>query len=175
MFSVSGEANFTIERTGMTLGGFIQPGIARTLIEQPASVEKGLCQRFLWVVPEPCFDAFDQLQHVSKDFISTMGECSILFYNSPTVNDKQIIIAHLLSCLWVNGKHVRTWMLPRRPADNSEVQPSEGPSASQEDHEVQVMGCGHFQHKFDQIQTSLKQIGVMDELLSGIIIISRHV
>ena len=51
----------TMERTGIILGGFIQAGISRTIVEQPVNVEKGLCQRFLWLVPQPCFDQFDQL------------------------------------------------------------------------------------------------------------------
>ena len=77
-FSVSGEANFSLQRTGMTLGGFIQPGISRAIVEQPANVEKGLCQRFLWLVPQPCFDQFDQLQRVDEGFISSIGK-DILF------------------------------------------------------------------------------------------------
>ena len=71
--SVSGDANFSMERTGMTLGGFIQPSVARTLIEQQANVEKGLCQRFLWLVPEPTLVNFDQLQEVNAGFISKIG------------------------------------------------------------------------------------------------------
>ena len=58
----------------MTLGGFVQPGISRTIVEQPANVEKGLCQRFLWLIPQPCFDPFDQLQHVNEGFISSIGK-----------------------------------------------------------------------------------------------------
>ena len=58
----------------MTLGGFIQPGISRTIVEQPANVEKGLCQRFLWLISQPCFDPFDQLQHVNEEFISSIGK-----------------------------------------------------------------------------------------------------
>lgn len=52
-FSVSGDANFSMKHTGLTIGGFTQPFVARNLIDVQANVEKGLCQRFLWLVPEP--------------------------------------------------------------------------------------------------------------------------
>ena len=76
MFSstVSGDANFSTQRTGMTLGGFIQPSVARALIEQQANVEKGMCQRFLWVVPKPAIVNFYQLQKVDTCFVSTIGK-----------------------------------------------------------------------------------------------------
>ena len=40
--TVTGEANVVTESTGLTVGRFIQPAVARTLIEQPNSAEKGL-------------------------------------------------------------------------------------------------------------------------------------
>ena len=42
---VSGDANFARERTGLTLGGFMQLSIARSFIENPANIEKRLCLR----------------------------------------------------------------------------------------------------------------------------------
>ena len=74
---MSGDANFSIQRTGMTLGGFIQPSVARALIEQQSNVEKGLCQRFLWIVPKPTIVTFDQLQQVDTGFIAAIGEFQI--------------------------------------------------------------------------------------------------
>ena len=71
---MSGDANFSIQRTGMTLGGFIQPIVVRALIEQQSNVEKGLCQRFLWIVPKPTIVTFDQLQQVDTGFMSAIGE-----------------------------------------------------------------------------------------------------
>ena len=41
--AVSGEANFAMHHTGLTVGGFIQPSIARNLIEILSNDEKGLC------------------------------------------------------------------------------------------------------------------------------------
>ena len=80
--SVSGDANFSMNRTGITLGGFIQPSVARSLIELQPNVEKGLCQRFLWLVPQPTLEKFDQLQKVDVDFISGIGMYSFLSYDT---------------------------------------------------------------------------------------------
>ena len=77
LFSVSGDANFNITRTGITLGGFIQPSVARSLIELQPNVEKGLCQRFLWLVSQPTLKKFDQLQKVDDDFVSRIGKALI--------------------------------------------------------------------------------------------------
>ena len=73
LITVSGDANFVMRHTAMTLGGFIQPSVARSLIELPANVEKGLCQCFLWLVPEPTFVTFDQLQQIDDSFITSIG------------------------------------------------------------------------------------------------------
>lgn len=70
---MSGEANFEMKKTGLTLGGFIQPSIARNLLEQPANVEKGLCQRFLWFAPKPTPIPFDELEKVNRDFSASIG------------------------------------------------------------------------------------------------------
>lgn len=56
---VSGDANFTIPRAGLTLGGFLQPSMARAFIEQQSNVETGLCQHFLWIVPNPKVVSFE--------------------------------------------------------------------------------------------------------------------
>ena len=37
---VSGDANFHMERTALTVGSFTQPSVAKALIELPVSVEK---------------------------------------------------------------------------------------------------------------------------------------
>lgn len=73
MFVVSGEANFSMSHTGLTVGGFMQPSVARNLIEVQANIEKGLCQRFLWLVPEPNTVAFADLQQVNSEFSTSMG------------------------------------------------------------------------------------------------------
>ena len=40
-----------------------------SLIEAQANVEKGLCHRFLWLVPQPTIVKFDQLQQVDALFM----------------------------------------------------------------------------------------------------------
>ena len=75
---VSGEANFSMQRTGMTLGGFIQPSVARSLIELQSNVEKGVCQRFLWLIPKPTVVKFDQLQEIDASFVATIGKWKLL-------------------------------------------------------------------------------------------------
>ena len=65
--------------TGLTLGGFIQPSIPRNLIEIPSNVEKGFCQRFLWLVPKPPVVSFDRLQRVDKDFATSIGKVYVFY------------------------------------------------------------------------------------------------
>lgn len=60
--------------TGLTVGGFMQPSVARNLIEVQANIEKGLCQRFLWLVPEPNVVPFSDLQQVDREFSAAMGK-----------------------------------------------------------------------------------------------------
>ena len=70
---MSGDANFCMPHTGVTIGGFIQPNVARSLIELQANVEKGLCQRFLWLCPKASFVKFDQLQQIDDIFSTAVG------------------------------------------------------------------------------------------------------
>ena len=63
-----------MNHTGMTIGGFIQPSVARALIEQQSNVEKGLCQRFLWLVPKPSLVKFEQLQQANPHFVTSLGK-----------------------------------------------------------------------------------------------------
>lgn len=71
---MSGESNFSMDHTGLTIGGFTQPSVARNLIEHPPNVEKGLCQRFLWLVPKPKPTFFDELETVEQTFSVSIGE-----------------------------------------------------------------------------------------------------
>ena len=63
-----------MHRTGFTVGGFTQPSVARGLIQNASNIEKGLCQRFMWVVPSPTPVPFDDLQPVDGDFTASIGE-----------------------------------------------------------------------------------------------------
>ena len=72
---VSGDANFDMQRTALTVGGFTQPSVGRALIEFPASIEKGLTQRFLWIFPKPSFSPFNSLELIEENFSQYLGKC----------------------------------------------------------------------------------------------------
>ena len=72
--AVSGDANFSMDHTGLTVGGFTQPSVASTFIEVQGNSEKGLCQRFLWIFPQPYFAKFNELQLVDQNFSTSMGK-----------------------------------------------------------------------------------------------------
>ena len=67
-----------MEHTGLTVGSFTQPVVAQTLIEIQANVEKGFCQRFLWVVPKPVAIPLDELQQVDREFSTAIGKKAAL-------------------------------------------------------------------------------------------------
>ena len=71
---MSGEANFSMEHTGLTVGGFTQPNVAKGLIEAPTNIEKGVCQRFLWVFPKPTPTKFENLTPVDQTFSDNIGK-----------------------------------------------------------------------------------------------------
>ena len=71
---MSGDANFLMKVTGLTLGGFIQPSIARSLLEQPANVDKGVCQRFMWFSPQQVSVPFEKLEKVNEEFSTSVGK-----------------------------------------------------------------------------------------------------
>lgn len=73
--AVTGDANFVMESTSLTIGGFTQPAVARSLIELPSNIEKGLCTRFLWIFPEPCYAKFASLEPVNGQFTVALGKC----------------------------------------------------------------------------------------------------
>ena len=72
-FLVSGDANFSIKRTSLTVGGFNQPYVARSLIELPGNAEKGLSQRFLWMFPKPVYAHFDTMEPSDDTFLEKIG------------------------------------------------------------------------------------------------------
>jgi len=95
--TVTGHANFQMERTALTVGGFTQPGVARNIIEQHTGAERGFSQRFLWIFPRPTFAKFASLQQVSDEVTES--------------------IVKLLADLWLTGggdkPAVRVWTLPQ--------------------------------------------------------------
>lgn len=71
--AVSGDANFSMNMTALTIGGFTQPAVARNLIELQSSVEKGLSSRFLWFFPKPNYAHFESLEKVDESFTKLLG------------------------------------------------------------------------------------------------------
>ena len=69
---VTGNANFQMERTALTVGGFTQPGVARSIIEQHTGAERGFSQRFLWIFPKPTFAKFASLKPVPEEVTESM-------------------------------------------------------------------------------------------------------
>ena len=63
-----------MDTTNLTLGGFTQPGVARSLIELPSNAEKGLSQRFLWIFPQPKYADFETLEPVDCIFCDKLGK-----------------------------------------------------------------------------------------------------
>ena len=74
LLSVTGEANFTMDATYLTVGGFCQPTVARALIEQSGSAEIGLSQRFMWLFPQPAYSRFHTLESVNEEFTESLGK-----------------------------------------------------------------------------------------------------
>ena len=90
-FVVSEEANFMMNSTNLTVGGFTQPAIARNIIEIPSNSEKGLSHHFIWVFPKPLYQEFSELGKTNQTFIQRLGKKFVymIHYNG------QIIIAIL--------------------------------------------------------------------------------
>ena len=70
---VTGDANFQMDKTALTVGGFTQPTVAKSLWDQQASIEKGLPQRFLWLIPQPSFSSFESLEPIDETFYDSVG------------------------------------------------------------------------------------------------------
>ena len=109
--TVSGDANFTMERTGFTVGGFTQPGVAKGLIENPSNIEKGLCQRFLWLVPRPSPVPFAQLQPVQKEFCASLGECLCDCERTNTAVSKGLRTCSLIIAKKPTNHSLTTWTI----------------------------------------------------------------
>ena len=71
---VSGDANFEMKYTGLTVRGFTQSAVVRTLMELPTNAEKGFSQRFLWYIPKPNTVRFDDLQSADRNFSASFGK-----------------------------------------------------------------------------------------------------
>ncbi len=90
-----------MHQTALTVGGFTQPVVAKSLIELPSSAEKGFAQRFLWILPQPKFSTFESLQLVDDNFTRYLGNNHIEL-QSPV----QAFLHSSLSCIFCCGYQV---------------------------------------------------------------------
>lgn len=95
---VSGDANFVMSSTRLTIGGFTEAGVARSLIEMPSNSEKGLSHRFLWLFPKPLFGSFAALDKAFTDEI-----CKLLQINLACIHKK---VLHACVCPILVGRDV---------------------------------------------------------------------
>ena len=72
-----------MKTTSLTVGGFNQPSVARSLIELPGNAEKGLSQRFLWLFPRPVYGNFDSLETIDSVFTGKIGMFTFFHIHQP--------------------------------------------------------------------------------------------
>ena len=72
---VSGDANFNMDYTGLSIGGFTQVNVARGFIESTENVEKGFIQRFHWLIPKSYRKKFKHLKKIDTSFSDSVGRC----------------------------------------------------------------------------------------------------
>lgn len=184
LFLVRGDANFIMSLTMLTVGGFTQPSVARSLIEQPSNSEKGLSSRFLWFFPNVLYGTFDDLGQVNPEFINKLSmslrqyklSCLFVYGNLSAY----ALIACLLcarksmymnvgACVW-SIKHIRICIVNlnigtlfvnqwRKPAgQDKEVE-----------HKIFKLPKSStvFKDYYDDVQGSLKSLAGMDDFLTG--------
>ncbi len=69
--AVTRDANFAMDSTWLTVGGFSQPPLAHGLLEQSGSTKIRLSQRFLWMFP---WSRFNTLEGVDKHFTDGLSK-----------------------------------------------------------------------------------------------------
>lgn len=72
--------------TNLTVGGFTQPGVARSLIDIPSNAEKGFSHRFLWLFPKPLFEKFDTLGEIDDVFFQKLSKPLVLITTQLIIN-----------------------------------------------------------------------------------------
>ena len=70
---VTGQANVSVERTSLVVGGFTQPTVARGIIEGQAGAQRGFSQRFLWIFPKPVFGHLETITGDDQEESKIMG------------------------------------------------------------------------------------------------------
>jgi hypothetical protein len=74
-FSVTGNANFNMSQTSLTLLGFTQPQSALPIIHNPQNNAKGFTSRILWYFPKPIYSRLKDLELTTEEMqIAKEGE-----------------------------------------------------------------------------------------------------
>ena len=73
LFVVSGDADFAMSSTMITIGGFTQPGVARSIIEAPTNMDRGFSHHFLWFFPPTQYASFASLTEINQIFVDKLG------------------------------------------------------------------------------------------------------
>lgn len=141
--SVSGDANFSMKRTALTVGGFTQPQSAKALIELPSSLEKGLTQRILWMFPQPCFSDIEKFEIVDVKFQDYIGK--IYISHSYQRYTTAFLLVEQLSSIYKDDEEVTMLDIP--------------------------LDCEIYFKKHNSLQQHLCHLSVLDELLSGVCMI----
>ena len=78
--SVTGNANFHMTQTSLTLLGFTQPTSALPIISNAQNNSKGFTSRILWYFPEPIYSRLKDLKltpeerHIADSAENVLGE-----------------------------------------------------------------------------------------------------
>ena len=87
-----------MDNTCLTVGGFSQPSVARTLIEQNTSAEVGLTQRFLWNFPKPTYSRFNTLEEVDEHFTDNIGKGLYIVLSMIRLNNNHFLNSLCILC-----------------------------------------------------------------------------
>jgi len=55
--------------------------VAKSLVESPQAIERGLVQRFLWIFPKLTYSKFAKLQTANQSFVEYISKFSENTYN----------------------------------------------------------------------------------------------
>ena len=140
--------------TSLTVGGFTQQGVARSLIEIPSNSEKGFSHRFLWLFPNPLYKKISTLGEVDKEFLQKISmqicypiACAPIENMRTTIPYAFIFAANLYAKQW------------RKPAIKDEEL---SPKVFHITPNSPVFG-----EYYDRVQELLQSMAGMDELLQG--------
>jgi len=67
---VSGDADFAMS---ITIGGFTQPAVARSIIEAPTNMDRGFSHRFLWFFLPIQYASFSSLSEIERTFVDKLS------------------------------------------------------------------------------------------------------